>query len=176
MNRTEKEQMVAELHADFVGVQGAIVADYQGLTVGQITDIRRAFRDAGVTVKVIKNSLARIAADGTPLEVIKNDFVGPVAIAYSLEDPVSPAKVAEKCAQDQEKFTIKCGYVDNGRLDVAGVAALSKLPGKDELRSKLLNVLMAPATQLVRTFNAVPQQVAVLLNARKDDMGGESGE
>lgn len=176
MNRTEKEQMVADLHADFAGVQGAVVAQYQGLTVGQMMDIRRKFREAGVQVKVIKNKLARIAADGTPLEVIKDDFVGPVALAYSLEDPVSPAKVAEKCAEEQEKFVLKAGYCDNTRLDIPGIEALAKLPGKDELRSKFLNVLMAPGTNLVRTLNAVPQQVALVLNAYAKKQGEEGGE
>lgn len=175
MNRTEKEQLVAELRADFEGVQGAIVANYQGLSVREITEVRRAFRDAGVKVKVLKNSLAKIAADGTPLEVIKDDFRGPVALAYSLEDPVSPAKVADDWAQKQKKFEIKCGYVDNTRLDNAGVEQLAKLPGPDEIRANLLRVMMAPATKLVRVFNAVPQQVAIILDAyaKKKSEGGE---
>lgn len=171
MNRTEKEQLVAELRADFEGVQGAVLANYQGLSVREITEVRRSFFDAGVKVRVLKNTLARIAADGTPLEILKNDFVGPVALAYSLEDPVSPAKIADDWAQKQKKFEIKCGYVDNTRLDTGGVEQLAKLPGPDEIRAQLLRVFNAPATNLVRVFNAVPQQVAILLDAYAKKLG-----
>lgn len=171
MNRTQKEEVIADLRVDFSGVQGAVLAEYQGMSVREISEIRRAFGSANVKVKVLKNRLARIAAEGTPLEVISQDFVGPVALAYSLEDPVSPAKIADEWADKQDKFILKCGYVDNTRIDLNGISALAKLPGPDELRSKLLNVMLAPGTQLVRTLNAVPQQVALLLNAYSQKLG-----
>lgn len=176
MNRTEKEQHVATMHSDFSAVQGAVVADYIGLTVRQFNVIRKAFRDKGITIKVLKNKLAQIAAKGTPLEVLVKDFKGPIALAYSLEDAVGPAKVATECAKNQEKFSIRCGYVDHERIDPKGVEQLAQMPGKEELRAKLLATLMAPAQQLVSVMNAVPQQMVLVLSAlqKKMEEGGDS--
>lgn len=179
MNRTQKEQAVAELHSDFAAVQGAVLADYKGLSVKAFSEVRKSFREKGITLKVVKNTLARIAAQDTPMEVVANDFVGPTVVAYSLEDSISPAKVATECAKEQELFTVRCGYADNTRLDSAGVEQLSKMPGKDELRAKLLGTLTAPAQQLVQVLNAVPQQLAQVLNAYQDKINGggeDSGE
>lgn len=174
MNRTKKEEVVAEFHSKFQEIQGAVLTNYQGLSVAAISEIRRAFREEGVHFQVVKNRLAQIASKDTPLEVIQGDFVGPVAIAYSQEDATAPARVAFKCAEKEEKFEITCGYVDNERLDASGVETLSKLPTRDELRAQLLRVCNAPATKLVRTFNAVPQQIAILLSNFKEQ--AESGE
>lgn len=165
MQRVEKEQVVSELQEQFAAVQGAVLTDFRGLSVKAVTEIRRAFRDEGVSFRVVKNTLARLAVQGTPLEVLKEDFVGPIAIAYSDEDAVAPAKVAKDCAKKEAKFEIKCGYVDQSRIDEKGVDALAQLPGRDELRAQLLSVMNGPATKLVRTFNAVPQQIAILLSA-----------
>lgn len=167
MNRTEKEQILTEMRADFAAIQGAILADFQGLSVRSITEIRRAFRQEGVSFLVVKNTLARIATEGTPLEVIKNDFVGNIAIAYSPQDPIAAARVATELAKKQEKFVIKCGYIDKTRLRASDIENVAKMPSRDELRAMLLGTLSAPASKLVRTLNAVPQQVALVLNAYK---------
>ncbi|HAA57133.1 MAG TPA: 50S ribosomal protein L10 [Myxococcales bacterium] len=172
MERSEKEQVVAELHEEFSGIQGAVIAQYQGLSVKEITEVRRAFRAEGVTFKVLKNTLARIASEDTPLSVVSEDFVGPIALAYSQEDAIAPARVASKCAKDNDKFELKAGYIDGTRLDLAGIDSLAKLPSKDEMRGKLLNVFMAPATGLVRVMNGVPQKLALALSAYKDKMDG----
>ncbi len=174
MNRQEKVEVVAKLHEDFKSVQGMVLANYQGLSVKEITEIRRAFRESGVVLKVVKNRLAQRALEGTPLEVLKADFVGPTAIAYSLEDPIAPAKVASEWGKKQEKFKIKCGYIDKTRLEEKDVEQLAKLPSLDELRGKLLGTLMAPASQLVSLFNAVPQKFVQLLGAYKEKL--EKGE
>ncbi len=176
MNRTQKEQMVAELHGDFAATQGAVLAGYKGLSVKEFMEVRKIFRDKGVTLKVVKNSLAKIAVEGTPLDCIANDFVGPIAIAYSLEDPLTAAKAAADCAKEQDKFEILCGYADNERLDAGSVSELAKMPGKDELRAQLLGMFMAPAQQLVQVMNAVPQQVAVLLSARQTKLEEGGGD
>lgn len=173
MDRVQKEEQVAELRADFETVQGAVLADFKGLSVRDITEIRRAFREQGVSIRVVKNTLARIATQGTKLEVIGKDFVGTTAIAYSKEDPVAPARVAEKCAKGKDKFIVKGGYVDGTRLDPQGVEQLAKLPSREELRAKLLGTLSAPASQLVRVFNAVPQKVVLLLEAQRRKLNGE---
>lgn len=170
MNRTEKEQHVASMRSEFSAVQGAVVADYIGLTVREFNVIRKAFRDKGITIKVLKNKLAQIAAKGTPLEVLVKDFKGPVALAYSVEDAMGPAKVATECAKNQTKFSIRCGYVDQERLDPTGVEQLAKMPGKEELRAKLLGTLLAPAQQLVSVMNAVPQQLVRVLAAVQKKM------
>ena len=167
MQRTEKEEIISELHDNFSAAQSAILVGYHGLTVRSITDIRRAFRAEGVSFRVLKNTFAKRAAQGTPLEALSQDFKGPVAIAYSNTDPVAPAKIAQDCAKKDGKFQIKCGYVDNTRLDEKGVSQLATLPGKNELRAKFLNLLITPATQLVRTMNAAPQQMALVLSARE---------
>lgn len=176
MNRTQKEQMVAELQGDFAAVQGAVLADYKGLSVKEFMEVRKIFRDKGVTLKVVKNTLAKIAAQGTPLEVVSNDFVGPIAIAYSLEDPLTAAKAAADCAKEQDKFEIRCGYADNERLDAASVSQLAKMPGKDELRAQLLGLFIAPAQQLVQVMNAVPQQMAQLLSAYQTKLEEGGGD
>lgn len=173
MNQSEKKQIIDDLHSQFAAVQGAVLANFQGLTVRAITEIRRAFRKEGVQFHVVKNTLARIASKDTPLEVIAADFVGPVAIAYSTNDPVAPARVAEEWAKKQEKFEIRCGYVDRSRLDKNGVVQLAKLPGRDVLRASLLNVLSGPASKFVRTLNAVPQQVLLVLTALEKKQKGE---
>lgn len=167
MNRTEKQQILTELHASFASIQGAILADFQGLSVRSITEIRRAFRQEGVSFLVVKNTLARIASRGTPLEVIQNDFIGNIAIAYSVQDPIAPARLATELAKKQEKFIIRCGYIDRTRLQASDVESIAKMPSREELRAKLLGTLSAPASSFVRTLNAVPQQVALVLNAYK---------
>jgi large subunit ribosomal protein L10 len=176
VNRIQKEEAIAAMHDTFAVVQGAVLANYQGLSVRQITEIRTAFREAGISMKVVKNRLAKIAIKDTPLEVLAKDFVGPIAIAYSLEDPTATAKVASKCAKEQELFEIKCGYVDNSRLDLTGVNTLAKLPSRDELRSQLLGTLNAPASKFLGTLKAVPQQIVLLLSAQKDKLSESAGE
>ncbi len=174
MNRQEKEQIVSQMHEDFLSVQGAVLADYHGLSVKEITEIRQDFRKAGVVLKVIKNRLAQLAVKDTPLEVLKDDFRGPTAIVYSLEDPLVPAKLAVEWGKKQEKFKIKCGYIDKTRLNIEDVNQLAKLPSLDELRGKLLGTLLAPATQFVSICNAVPQKFVQVLAAYKEKL--EKGE
>jgi len=176
MQRVEKEQVVAELHERFVNIQGAVLTNYHSLSVRSITEIRRAFREENIFFEVVKNTLARLAAKDTPIEVLVKDFVGPIAIAYSNEDPVAPARVASESAKKEDKFEITCGYVDNTRLGVEGVASLAKLPGKDTLRAQLLSLFNAPATNLVRVCNGVPQKMALVLSAYEDKLKEENAE
>ncbi len=170
MDRTQKETMVAELHGEFAATQGAVLASYKGLSVADLTAVRGFFREEGAKFRVVKNTLARIATADTELSVLKDDFVGPIAIAYSLEDPVAAARAAKKAAKEHEKFEIRSGFGGGGRLDLDGVQALADLPTLDELRSKLLSVLNGPASKFVRVLNAVPQQVVTLLTAYEDKL------
>ncbi|MEM1009391.1 MAG: 50S ribosomal protein L10 [Myxococcota bacterium] len=171
MERQQKEQQIEAMRTDFDAAQGAVLVDFKGLNVRSTSEIRAAFRNEDVSLRVVKNTLARIATKGTKLEAIKDDFVGTTAIAYSAKDPVAPARIAEKCSEEHEFFVIKSGYVDGARIDASGVEQLAKLPSANELRAKLLGTLMAPATDLVRVFQAVPQKVVLLLSAQEQSLG-----
>ena len=136
----------------------------------------RSFRGSGCHYQVVKNTLLGIAVKGTPMEGMEKLFVGPTAIAYSFEDPAAPAKVATKFAKESEKFVVKGGYFEGTVLDTKGVESLATMPGKDELRAKLLATFMAPATDLVRTLAAGAQNFVYLLSAkeRQAEGGGAS--
>lgn len=166
MNRAEKEQEVSFLRDALKGVEGLVLTSLKGLTVEQVTDLRRRLHDAGVSYRVVKNTLAKKAIEGTDLSVLAEDFKAETAIAWSNTDAVAPAKVVAKFKEDVDKFSIKAGFNAGQRLDEAGVDALSKLPSLDELRSKLLGLMQAVPAKLVRQINAPAQQVAGVLQAR----------
>lgn len=166
MNRAEKEQEVGFLRDALKGVEGLVLTSLKGLTVEQVTDLRRRLHDAGVSYRVVKNTLAKKAIEGTDLAVLDKDFKAETAIAWSNTDAVAPAKVVAKFKEDVEKFSIKAGYNAGQRLDEAAVDALAKLPSLDELRSKLLGLMQAVPAKLVRQINTPAQQVAGVLNAR----------
>lgn len=166
MNRAEKEQEVGFLRDALKGVEGLVLTSLKGLTVEQVTDLRRRLHDAGVSYRVVKNTLAKKAIEGTDLSVLEQDFKAETAIAWSNTDAVAPAKVVAKFKEDVEKFSIKAGFNAGQRLDEAAVDALSKLPSLDELRSTLLGLMQAVPTKLVRQINTPAQQVAGVLNAR----------
>ena len=172
MERAQKESQVALLREDIARAQSLVITDFRGLTVEVDTALRRDFRQQGCEYKVTKNTLLELAVKGTKLEGIAKYLAGPTAIAFSGEDPVVPAKIASKWAKDQEKFVIKGGYVDGAVLDAKGVEALSKMPGKDELRSTLLATFLAAPEGFVRLINAGPQNFAYLLSARERALGG----
>lgn len=166
MNRAEKEQEVSFLRDSLKGVEAVVLTSLKGLTVGQVTELRRRLHDAGVSYQVVKNTLAKKAFEGSDLSVLASDFKGETAMAWSNTDAVAPAKVIMKFKEENEKFSVKCGYNAGQRLDAAAVDALSKLPSLDELRSKLLGLFQAVPAKLVRQINAPAQQVAGVLHAR----------
>ncbi len=172
MEKAQKETHIAQLKLDVARAQSLIIADFRGLTVEADTALRRDFRTQGCEYKVIKNTLLEIAVKGTRLEGVTKYLAGCTSIAYSPEDPVLPAKIALKWAKDQEKFVIKGGYVDGNVLDATGVETLSKMPGKDELRSTLLATFLAGPQGFVRLIAAAPQNFAYLLAARERALGG----
>ena len=129
-----------------------MLADYRGLDVPTVTGLRDEFRKVQCEYKVFKNTLVKLAIKGTQMEGIGKYLEGPTAIIFSYESPAAPAKVATKFAKDQEKFVVKGGYFEGTVLDAKGVEGLATMPGKDELRAKLLATFMAPATDLVRTL------------------------
>jgi large subunit ribosomal protein L10 len=172
MDRTQKEQTVGDIKASWQDVQSLILAEYRGLTVPVVTAVRDEFRKNGCHYKVLKNTLVRIAIQGSKLEPITRLLEGPTALIWSNESPSQPAKVATRIAREHEKFVIKGGYFDGQALDAAGVQSLATMPGKDELRATLLMTLIAAPTDFVRTLAAGPTNFLYVLQARERALGG----
>ena len=168
MIKSEKEELIKELNEKFSRAQTAIVAEFSKLNVETVTKLRKKFRDGKVDYKVLKNTLAKRAAKGTPVEVIAQDFVGPVAIAISYDDVVAPAKILTEFIKDLETIKIRSAVVQGRKVDVEGVKALAKMPGLPELRAQLLGMLNQPAGKLVRTIAAPGSQLARVLQANVD--------
>ena len=164
MNAAEKAQTVAALN-EKLGESGAVVVcHYKGLTVAEITDFRSRLRELGGSFTVAKNTLAKLALKGTDYEGLDGLFTGPTGIAVS-NDPVTAAKVAYDYAKDNDKLVIIGGGMGANVLDEKGVEALAKLPSLDELRSKLVGLLQAPATKIARVMQAPAQQMVGVTQA-----------
>ncbi|MFZ0693137.1 MAG: 50S ribosomal protein L10 [Alphaproteobacteria bacterium] len=164
MDRSEKQNLVASLQKMFSGANLVVVAHQAGLTVKEVTDLRRQMRAAGATFKVTKNRLARLALKDTPYQELGPLFTGPTAVACS-KDPVAAAKIAVKYADANDKFTILGGSLGDRKLDVAAVKSLAKLPSIDALRAKLLGLLNAPATKVAGVLQAPAGQMARVIGA-----------
>ncbi|PZN49185.1 MAG: 50S ribosomal protein L10 [Proteobacteria bacterium] len=170
MDRAEKRELVTNLNGAFKAAGSVVVAHYAGITVAQMNDLRSKMRQAGGTVKVAKNRLAKIALQGTESEKIIDLFKGQTLIAYS-EDPVTAPKVASEFAKANDKLVILGGAMGATALDADGVKALASLPSLDELRGKLVGLIAAPATRIAQIVNAPAGQVARVIGAyaRKDE-------
>ena len=173
MDRVTKEQQVNELKEKLAKTSSLVLADYRGIDVPTVTGLRNEFRKAQCEYKVYKNTLVKLAVKGTKMEGISKHLEGPTAIIFSWESPAAPAKVATKFAKESEKFVVKGGYFEGQVLDVKGVESLASMPGKDELRAKLLATFMAPATDLVRTLSAGAQNFVYLLSAKERQAEGK---
>jgi large subunit ribosomal protein L10 len=172
VNSTEKNANIESLKTRLASAQSLIVADFRGMTVESDNKLRREFRAIGCEYQVVKNTLLGKAVKGTPMEVLEPLLAGPTAIAFSVEDPSAPAKVATKVAKAESKFVIKGGYIDGKLLDAKGVESLSTLPGKDEARATFLATLLAVPQNFLRLLNAAPQNFVHLLAAREDALKG----
>lgn len=159
MQRKQKEQTVAALHETLGGMNLMVVTHQTGMTVAELTTLRRRMRDAGAGFRVTKNRLAKIALDGTPFSGAADLFRGPTAIAFSA-DPVSAAKVAADYANENAKLVILGGALGDRKLDAEGVKALAKLPSLDELRAQLIGMLQTPASRIVGVLSAPGGQLA----------------
>ncbi len=164
MDRTEKREFVASLAGVFAETSMIVVTRNSGLTVDEVTDLRRRMRAAGASYKVAKNRLATRALEGTKFEGIRPLLKGPTALAWSV-DPVAVAKTAVEFAKLNEKFEVLGGALGSQTLDAAGIKALSELPSLDALRAKLLGLVLAPATKLAGLMQAPGGQLARLLAA-----------
>jgi large subunit ribosomal protein L10 len=167
MDRAGKEQVVSEIKESFTNVMSVVLADYRGLTVPTVTEMRDEFRKAGCHYRVLKNTLVKIAIKGSEMEPMSQLLAGPTAVIWSNESPSTPAKLAIKYAKEQANFIIKGGYFEGAVLDPAGVERLSKMPGKEELQATLLMTFLAAPQNFVRQIIAGPQNFMYLLDARK---------
>ncbi len=170
MNRTEKEQVIGELHEKMARAKAAIVAEPKGLTVATVTDLRKKLRDAKIDYRVVKNTLAARAAKGTPVEPLAEKFVGPTAIVLSYDDVVAPAKLLVDFMKDRENFAIRTAVVEGKVIDVKGVQALAKMPGLQELRGQIAAMIAQPAAKLARMIATPGQQLARALGARREQL------
>ncbi len=170
MDRAQKREFVTEMNTAFANAGSVVVATYAGLTVAQMNDLRSKMRAAGGTVKVAKNRLAKIALQGTDSESIQGLFKGQTLVVYS-GDPVAAPKVASDFAKMNDKLVIIGGAMGKTALDAEGVKALASLPSLDELRAKLLGMIMTPATRIAQVVNAPTGQLARVFGAyaRKDE-------
>ena len=168
MNRDEKAAIVAELNESFNRAKFSVVADYCGLTVSDLEKIRRDLRETSSEIRIAKNTLLRLAVTDTSCESLTDDFTGTTAIVVSYDDPVAPAKVLAKCAEDFDKFQLRSAVLEGEKITVDDLVALSKLPSKEVLLGQLLSVMNGVPTAFVRVLSAVPQKLLYGLQAVKD--------
>lgn len=167
LNLEQKQQVVAEIAAQLAKAQAVIVAEYRGLDVGRVTQLRAKARQSGLYLRVLKNTLARRAVKGTPFESLSDQMVGPLMYGIT-PDPVAGAKVIAEFAKENEKFVIRGGAMPNTRMSDKDVKALALLPSREELIAKLMGTMQAPAAKLVRTLNEVPAKFVRTLAAYRD--------
>ena len=154
----KKAAIVEEVTEKFNAAASAVIVDYRGLTVEQVTDLRKQLRDANVEMKVIKNSILVRAAEKAGLNGLEEVFSGPTAVAFSNEDVVAPAKIIDEFAKTAEKLEIKGGIIEGKVASIEEITALAKLPNRDGLLSMLLSVLQAPVRNVAYAVKAVAEK------------------
>jgi large subunit ribosomal protein L10 len=167
LNLEQKQAMVAEVAAKLAAAQAVIVAEYRGLDVGRVTQLRARARKSGLYLRVLKNTLARRAVKGTPFEKLSDKMVGPLMYGIAT-DPVAGAKVLADFARENEQFVIRGGAMPNTVMSDKDIKALAQLPSREELLAKLLGTMLAPVATLVRTMNEVPGKFVRTLAAYRD--------
>ena len=167
----QKQATVSEVQTRLAGAQAVIVAEYRGLNVERVTQLRSKARKSGVYLRVLKNTLARRAIKGTPFEKLSEQMIGPLMYGIS-QDPVAGAKVLSEFAKENEQFVIKAGAMPNAVMSVQEIKALAQLPSREQLLATLLGTLQAPMAKLVRTLNEVPGKFVRTLAAYRDKQSG----
>jgi len=163
----QKQAMVSDISGKLVGAQAVIVAEYRGLSVESVTDLRARARKSGLYLRVLKNTLARRAVKGTPFEKLTEHMYGPLMYGIT-QDPVSGAKVLADFAKENEQLVIKWGAMQDTLMSDKDVKALAALPSREQLLATLIGTIQAPVAKLVRTMNEVPGKFTRALAAVRD--------
>lgn len=168
LTREKKSEQVQELGSELKKISSMIVATYTKLTVAQDYELRKTLRSSGAKYRVVKNTLAERAAKGTKAEEVLKDLSGVTSIAYTEGDPVALAKALSKYVRDNPEFSFKAGVVEGRVVSIKEIETLATMPSKEELYSKLLFLVNAPAQRLVTAMNAVGRDLAVVINQGVD--------
>jgi large subunit ribosomal protein L10 len=164
----EKQAIIAEVNATASNALSAVMADYRGVSVAGMTQLRKDAREAGVQVRVIRNTLAKLAFKGTEFECLSEVLLGPNVIAFSLEDPGAAARIFKDFAKTNDKFEIKALSVGGKLLPADQIDALAKLPTRDQALALLMMVMLEPVAKLAKTLNDVPAKVTRVVAAVRD--------
>lgn len=167
LNQEQKRAVVADVATQLASAQALIVADYRGVNVEAVTGLRAKARQSGLTLRVLRNTLARRAVAGTPFEKLADQLVGPLLYGIAA-DPVAGAKVLAEFAKENESFVIKAGVMSDSLMSSGDIKALALLPSREELLAMLVGTLQAPIVKLVRTMNEVPAGFVRTLAALRD--------
>lgn len=165
LTQAEKRAVVAEVAEVAATAHSAVAAEYRGLSVDKLTDLRVQARKTGVYVRVVKNSLARRAVEGTEFECMQDRLSGPLMLAFSTEDPGSAARLFRDFAKDNDDFKVTLGAVGGETLDASEIGKLANLPTRDEAIAQLMSVMQAPVAKLARTLNEVPGKLVRTVEA-----------
>lgn len=164
----QKRNIVAELHQEASKALAAVLADYRGMTVSEMTELRAEARRRGLYLRVIRNTLAQRAMAGTKFECLDGEFKGPTLLAFSRQEPGAAARLLKDSVQQYDALKIKALSVDGQLLDVSQIDRVADLPTREEALAQLLAIMLAPAAKLARTLNQVPGKLARTLAAVRD--------
>ena len=165
----DKKAIVAEVSEVAESALSAVIADYRGLTVGQMTALRKQAREGGVYLKVVRNTLARRAVEGTDFECMQEALVGPTVLAFSQEDPGAAARLIKDFAKENKELEVKALSISGQLLGAEQIDVLAKMPTLDQARAMLMSVMIAPVTKLARTLNEFPASITRVMAAVADE-------